>query len=578
MIPDGVLPGFVATTGSVLEAPPNATVVDCGAVKLAYWDLTSLTPGLPVLALSRIARTTSGTVPMQQLVDDIRLDPSRLVALLPPLAMVAATDNGVRMLADSMGFRQLYHTDPGAPGQGCMSTSALSITKLHNSQLDEIGVAVQSLLGWQLGQRTLFSGLTKLAPGCIATASEGGVRIEAPRSSAENEIELPDAVRAAAHLLRESLSALLEDYPDAVLQLTGGQDSRLLLSAVPVARRRGLRAMTLGVPGDGDVLVAAQIANRYGLNHKVYDLTGLEELCPEDAWELVRSAAVRLDAMSDPVAFATLAARENRMNQGVRISGLGGEVGRGFYYVGKVKDRPYTRRDAAQLAAWRMFVNEAVEPGMLSPEFAAWAREAAYTEVHTALLAGGHEWFRATDQLYLRHRMQRWAGLSDTAVTYQRIVINPMLDQGFRDIAFRLAPVDKANALFLSRLQMELDPELGSMPLEGGRSAPAAYAHPSTVNRLTNAYSETLRMSRKLAQRLRRANRPPVGAGMLASKVANHWRENPQVLTDGLKGKFLREEWISELLAGKLEPRASSVALLTNLIVANQSSATPRLD
>ena len=60
-------------------------------------------------------------------------------------------------------------------------------------------------------------------------------------------------------------------------------------------------------------------------------------------------------------------------------------MARGFYYVGRVRDRPYTRADAEQLAAWRMFVNEAVEPGLLTEDFSAWAREAANAEVYAAL-------------------------------------------------------------------------------------------------------------------------------------------------------------------------------------------------
>lgn len=573
MIPDMTLPGFVATTGSTVETPPGATVVDLNPIRFAHWGVIPLAEEPTVLPLSRIVRTTSGIVPDGELVSAMRADPEGLMTLLPPFAAVAAESDRVRMLADSMGFRQLYHTDPGATGEAAISTSALSIAQIRGCGLDHRGLGVQSLLGWQLGQRTLFAGVTKLAPGSIASISGEGVQLTQPDQDTDPGVpDLADAVRVAAHLLRESLGALLDDHPDAVLQLTGGQDSRILLSAIPVARRRGLRAMTLGVPGSGDVDVASQIAVRYGLNHEVHGLASLQDLTPQEAWDLARAASVRLDAMSDPIALAALAVGESMFDQGVRISGLGGEVARGFYYVGKVKSRPYSRREAERLASWRMFANEAVEPGILTPEFTTWARDVANADVYAALLDGGVEWFSATDHLYLRHRMQRWAGVTDTAVAYQRIVINPMLDEKFLDLASRLAPKDKAHSVFLARLQMELDPELGRLPLEN-RPAPVSYSEPSMRSAIDHTYSTGLRFARKLAQRARGENRPPAGGSLLASKVVSHWREHPSLLESTSRLEILNDSWISEMLDGKLEPRPSTVGFLTNLVIAHAAAS-----
>jgi asparagine synthase (glutamine-hydrolysing) len=273
--------------------------------------------------------------------------------------------------------------------------------------------------------------------------------------------------------------------------------------------------------------------------------------------------------MADPVALAAQRIAERAFEQGVRISGLGGEIARGFYYVGKVKDRSYTRADAEQLAAWRMFVNEAVEPGLLTPEFAAWARDVANEQVYGALLAGGDEWFRAADNLYVRHRMQRWAGATDTAVSDQRTVVNPMLDAGFLEIASRLTPQDKAGSRFLAALQMELDPDLGRMPLEG-RPPPAVYANPPRWQPAINALGFGNRVARKTLQRLRRGNRPPAGGTVMASKVVEHFRRQPETIAALASLDFIREEWIAGLLDGRGEPRPSSVAFVTNLVSATR--------
>ncbi len=566
------LPGFLATTGAV---PPrierelgDAERIDEGPLHLRHWGLRA-GPSEPseALILSRVRRRSAGAVAPSEIDRAMRADPSALASMLPPFAAAAAAGTGVRLVADSMGFRPLFHSDPGATGEALVSSSALLAGWARSAPLDSIGVGVQSLLGWQLGQRTLFEGIGKLTPGAVGFLDGDGVRTEEAAQRAAEPIGLESAVAESAALLRTSLAALLDDHPDAVLQLTGGLDSRLLLSAIPAARRRGLRAMTLSVPGTGDVAIASAIAQRYGIVHDVQGLADVDAVRPDEAWRLVCAEAVRLEAMSDPVALAAQRIAERHFDQGVRISGLGGEIARGFYYVGRVRDRTFSRRDAERLASWRMLVNEAVEPGLLTDAFSAWARDAANEQVWLALSAGGEEWFRATDWLYLRHRMQRWAGLTDVAVSDRRMVVNPMLDHGFIEIAERLAPRDKAHSRFLALLQLELDPELGRIPLDG-RPAPSAYAHPGALEPVTRALSSGRRVSRKAAQRLRRGNRPPAGGTVLAAKVVAHWRAQPEVVSSLAALDFVREGWVDRMLLGEIEPRPSSVGFLTNLIVA----------
>ncbi|MGO4105357.1 hypothetical protein AB4Y63_15510 [Leifsonia sp. YAF41] len=580
--PHGALPGFVAVDrddaviDGMLGRHESLTTTASGPARLASWGLKSVNPSSSTLALSRVRRTSHGEVSATEIAECMRQDPGGLTRLLPPFAAVRGDERGVTMVADSMGFRQLYHSVPDAAGPPVLSTSALFAGWIRGAEIDHTAVAVQSLLGWQLGQRTLFRGVDKLAPGAIAHLGTDGVRVSATERGIEAGISLEEAVFEAAAILRASLEALLDDHPEAVLQLTGGQDSRLLLSAIPVARRRGLRAMTLGAPGSGDVIVARQLAERYGMRHDVHDLAALDGLDSADAWGIVQDAAMRLDGMSDPVALAALTVAERDFDQGVRISGLGGEIARGFYYVGAVRERAFTRKDAEQLAGWRMFANEAVEPGLLDSEFSSWARSTADDEVASALSAAGGEWFRATDELYLRHRMQRWAGVTDTAVGAQRIVVNPMLCQEFLSIASRLSPEDKAHSLFLARLQMELDPELGRIPLEG-RSAPIATAYPNPWRSAAGALNTGRRVARKVGQRLRHGNRPPAGGFQLAGKVVEHWRTHPEVLLATELTTFIRPDWIDDMLAERVVPRPSSVAFLANLIVAS-GARVPRGD
>ena len=142
-----------------------------------------------------------------------------------------------------------------------------------------------------------------------------------------------------------------------------------------------------------------------------------------------------------------------------------------------------------------------------------------------------------------------------------------MLDPGFLDLAARLSPRDKAGSRFLAALQMELDPELGRRRLEG-RPAPAVYADPPWWQPALDRVGLAKRVARKAAQRLRRGNRPPAGGTVLAAKVVEHWRADPATLEPlGALG-LLRDGWLESMLAGRLEPRPSSVSFLTNLVAA----------
>lgn len=588
VVPSGALRGFLAVgksgrheattdAASPDAATPDPSTLTCGAAALTHWGLPSI-PGSAsgtTFVLSRVTRDPQGAVSDAAISRAMSTDPASLTRLLPPFAAVRGDEHGVTMVADSMGFRQLFHSTPetaDAVGPPVLSTSALIAGWARGAELDHTAVAVQSLLGWQLGQRTLFRGVDKLAPGACATLDSRGIHITEADPAPHRRISLDKAVALTASLLRDSLAALLDDHPDAVLQLTGGQDSRLLLSAIPQERRTGLRAMTLGVPGSGDVTVASHLAQLYGLDHEVHGLASLDGLGSDEAWALAHRAAVQVDGMADPIALAALTAAEANFDQGVRISGLGGEVARGFYYVGAVHERSYTRKDAEHLASWRMFANEAVEPHLLTPQFSAWARATATNEVFSALRSGGDEWFAATDELYLRHRMQRWAGATDTAVGDDRIVINPMLCQEFLIISSRLAPQDKAQSRFLARVQLALDPSLARIPLEG-RPAPIAMANPNAWRSAHATVATGKRFARKLGQRLRRENRAPAGGFVLATKVVDYWREHPELLSSPELSSFVRDEWIDGMLSGTIAPRPSSVAFLTNLVVASGAAA-----
>ena len=554
----------------------DAVVHEDGSFVLASWGgLSSEADGLWLLSRGpRRHDRDVGAGELSRMLD--RGDAAGLAQVLPPFAALRRTarDEAVAV-TDALGFRHLYHAQRS--GWAALSTSARLLAVLGDFRLDREALSLQSLLGWQVGQWTLFDGVTKVAPGTTARLGAGRITFEDGRPGPVDPVDLDEAVELAAGMLRRTLTTYVTDHPDATIQLTGGQDSRILMSAIPAELRRGLTAITLSVPGAEDVDIAAAICARTGARHRVEALADLEALDPEEAYAECATASVRLEGMADPLALAALTLAERRLDQGHRIAGLGGEVARGFYYLGRPRDPAVTRARVARLTTWRMFANEAIDPTALAPALREGAQDRAVDRIHGLMAATGKDWLAATDDFYLEQRMQRWAGITDTAVCLERSVVNPMLDDRFIAIAQGMAPESKRGSLFLARLQMALDPDLGRMPLDG-RPSPEAYAHPGFVNRARSVRTLAGKAARKTRQRVGHSTRPPAGGTVLAGKVVEQWRRHPDLLDPAREHGIVDEAWLDQVAAGRLDPAPSSVAFVLNVtrLPGRRRSPVPR--
>lgn len=575
-----LVPGMMALTSPGSSAPPEHVLsalaregldgpVDVNGIWVAAWGLGDdrPRPGQPLL-LSSTNRSDDGPVPAADIAR--WLGDGDLVSLgrmLPPFAAVGLAPGGIRIAADQLGFRQLFRS--GGPGWCAVSTSARLLSRLRGGGLDRQGLLVQSQLGWQLGERTLFRGVSKLAPGESMLLDRDGLHSQSvpPETPEPGSLTSGRAVAAATELLRDFMERYVDDTPDPTLQLTGGQDSRILLSAIPRGRRRDVRAITLDTAGSRDAPTAAGLAAGQGMLHTVATLEGLAEVSPAEWFARVRTEAIRHDCMVDPISRAVMDKAEEAFEQGERISGLGGEMARGFYYTGWVRPKSITGRRVAALAKWRMLANESVEAASLTPNLREDALPVSLEVIEAVLRDAGPEWYAATDTLYGRHRMPRWAGLCETAVTFRRTLTNPMLDHRFLRIARSLSLEDKKGSRFLARLQVSLDEELASIPLES-RPAPRAYATSGPLNRARRLAAHSGTVTRKLRQRASGSRRPPPGGAVVAEKLAEHFRRNPEVL-DPVRGLGVFDDtWLQRVTAGDVRPAPSSLALLTNVLAA----------
>lgn len=573
-------PGFAAVSAAGAGPPalaPAALAVapdaSCdgtrGGLQTATWGGFEPLADGRTLILSREVRRRNQPVGPEEVARMLATgDRMALAQMLPTFGAVQQRGHAVIATTDALGFRHLHYRV--GDGWAAVSTSARVLAGLEPTGLDHTGVAVQSLLGWQLRGHSLFESVTKVPAGRSVEIRDGRLRMDAFIEDPAQPVErvgIEEAVESTSTMLRGYLDAYLDDHPDAILQLSGGQDSRLLLSAIDPRRRPGLRVMTLGAPDSPDVRIATAIARRYGMRHEILGVDGLDELEPEEAYALCVAAAGATELCADPLAWAALELAETRAMPGPRISGVGGEVARGFYYHGRDGSGPVTEARARRLADWRMFVNEAVEGAALRTEFRERAREAAHAEVLAALAEGGRSWFDATDELYLGQRVQNWAGATESPVSAVRRIVNPMLDDRWVSTIRAVDPEEKAGSRFIARVQIELDADLARIPLDG-RPSPAAYVAPGWRSAWQRGSTKATKVGRKVRQRVRRSGRPPVGGQILAEAVTTYWRAHPEAVAGLADGDVVEPRWLDDVLAGRHQPAPSTVAFLLNLVVA----------
>jgi asparagine synthase (glutamine-hydrolysing) len=497
-------------------------------------------------------------------------DSNSTSGVLPPFAAMAwdGSAGSLHAITDALGFRHLYSRS--ADSWAALSTSARALAALAPAGLDLTAIAVQSLLGWQVGLRTPFAEVSKVAPGARLHLSGGQVTSEKPdaiQPAPGPRGGIDQVVREAARLLCTYLASYLDDHPDAVLQLTGGQDSRILLAAIPPHRRRGFSVMTLSVPGSPDLSIARALAERYSMKHHVIDTSGLEGLAAPEAHDMVVAAARRVDCSADPLALAAVYWAEAKFDQRPRLGGLGGEVARGFYYLGPAGKGTVTKSRVERLAEWRMFTNGAVPLDSLDSGFAKWSRSVAVDVLHSIFNSYGPDWLTATDEFYLNQRMHRWAGVLATANCMDRTIVHPMLDDRFIALARSLSPKEKRNSLFLSRLCCALDEEISEIPLDS-RPSPQVYARPNLRNKALLSAMAARRAAGKVHQRIVRRQRPSAGSEILAAKIGQYYVEDSSCLERIARQGILDEQWLDLVSTGHVAVDPASVAMLVNLEVA----------
>ena len=296
-----------------------------------------------------------------------------------------------------------------------------------------------------------------------AAAGRGPPWRAAGRGGAASQAGAAGSGNVAAALV-EAVRPLGELGVPVELSLTGGKDSRLIAAALTAAKVP-FRARTHGFASHPDVIVAAMIASKLGVEHVVTEpRPAAPEQAPDEAELLarLRSAVLVCDGMLS--AFENLGRPDPQLvTEPVQTGGHGGELLRGGYAPAAWSERRPARAwsEARGAELFRRMITRRL--GLLRPA-AAGAYLASLAPFAAELPRGP---LRTLDEFYLVNRAGRWSAAARQAYLIRSPLVQPLFgDQVV--LAARAVPLrDRITDRLHRGVLSALSPELLELPLAG---------------------------------------------------------------------------------------------------------------
>ena len=331
---------------------------------------------------------------------------------------------------------------------------------------DPVMVGAFLSMGYPIGAATPFRGVRALGRDRSLTVTGGRpvVTRSRDRDASRGEV-FADLYEPVAAALVDAVAPLRDSGVLVELSLTGGKDSRLIAAALTAAKVP-FRARTHGSARHPDVVIAAMIAERLGVDHVVTEPkppgTGS---VPDQASVIrrLRSAVLVSDGMLS--AFENVGWPDPQLTtEPVQVGGHGGELLRGGYAAPAWRNGRLARArsDARAPELFRRLTTRRL--ALLRP--AAGREYLAGLAPYAAGLPRGP--LRTLDDFYLINRAGRWSATARQGY----LMRSPLLQPFFGDRVVRAARAVPLEDRITDRLHRGvlavLCPDLLELPLASG--------------------------------------------------------------------------------------------------------------
>lgn len=240
-------------------------------------------------------------------------------------AHIDLAGGAVEILMDPLGMLPVFHASVGP--SAVISTSAsivASVLGLHRPDL--LAIASFVAFGWAMERRTFLAGIRALPGGCVHRLDGAGLRSSqhfGPASLVARKRGSISAATLAGELERLTSAAVGAGAP-VRCALTAGRDTRVM-AAILRSIDAPATFYTAGESDSIDVILASELAARFGLDHQVQHAHESQRDWTRAAIRFIRQTE-GLSSLLQLVDYIELDQPIDRL--GVTLWGLGGEIGR----------------------------------------------------------------------------------------------------------------------------------------------------------------------------------------------------------------------------------------------------------
>jgi hypothetical protein len=366
----------------------------------------------------------------------------------------------IELLLDTLGMTPVFLARH--EGGVLASNSATLIEELLGSRLpDPLGISSFVGLGWTAGYHTLNAGVQALQGGSRHVIQDGSITevtsfdpaiLAAGRDA--KPLQVPELVERMVGLTENAVHGM----GHVRCALTAGRDTRVC-AALLRAVGGTTDYYTAGRPGDVDIAIATEIAERFGLTHTItlYDASNTELDWTQAAASFMsqNDGLVSIGQLGD---YHDLAGPQPPLN--VTFWGMGGEIGRAGtgVLVATGSNVPLVRRS---LAAQRWLVRaKARDDAGIMTEHAKHILNTYLDDFIDTRLAEGWKRPDIGDTFYTFERIARWGATGPRRGAPSGDIFSPFCSRVFIEYCFAITPGERFVEAVHHRLLTALSPEL----------------------------------------------------------------------------------------------------------------------